>query len=85
MSVTASRISLLTQLRQPTRRAVHVLHAETVVSAEVETVATVAAAVVAVAVAMTVRLNKEYSDTEYKIEWRENFRPLFFCVLACHD
>lgn len=40
--------------------------------------ATVAAAVVAVAVAMTVRLNKEYSDTEYKIEWRENFRPLFF-------
>ena len=29
-------------------------------------------------VATTVRLNKEYSDIEYKIEWRENLPPLFF-------
>ena len=29
-------------------------------------------------VATTVRLNKEYSDIEYKIEWWENLPPLFF-------
>lgn len=60
------------------RRADHVLHAETVASAEVETVATVVAVEAVADVATTVRLNKEYSDIEYKIEWWENFRPLFF-------
>lgn len=67
------------------RRADHVLHAEIVASAEVETVATVVAVEAVADVATTVRLNKEYSDIEYKIEWWENLPPLFFFVLACHD